>query len=267
MNLVFSWFQICCCSLVPLKRRKYFLSGSTIVLSSAFLDHSTKHALFCLTCLFWLNLSSTGEIRERLSQRKGVFHDQHDEVQVSDLLTLYHLIYISKSSLFSKKVFVCFIRQDHPDLLENVNKKSNVPEKPKTPQQLWYSHEKKAFLKGRPDVSPTHTHSRICCWLLHTHECCKTLVLIPLQATTKDIKDSVAKQWPQLSDKKRMKWIMKSLEQHKLYEVKMLAFFTAYLPASSKLLCNVWSFPSLLRGQCVSLSSSTQSWTSRRRTS
>lgn len=32
-------------------------------------------------------------------------------------------------------------------------KGSNVPEKPKTPQQLWYNHEKKAFLKTRPDVS------------------------------------------------------------------------------------------------------------------
>uniref|UniRef100_A0A673HA88 Nucleolar transcription factor 1-like n=1 Tax=Sinocyclocheilus rhinocerous TaxID=307959 RepID=A0A673HA88_9TELE len=85
-------------------------------------------------------------------------------------------------------------RQDHPDLLENVNKKSNVPEKPKTPQQLWYFHEKKAFLKARPD------------------------------ATTKDIKDSVGKQWPQLSDKKRIKWITKSLEQKKLYEEKMREF-------------------------------------------
>uniref|UniRef100_A0A672NTI1 Nucleolar transcription factor 1-like n=1 Tax=Sinocyclocheilus grahami TaxID=75366 RepID=A0A672NTI1_SINGR len=79
-------------------------------------------------------------------------------------------------------------RQDHPDLLENVNKKSNVPEKPKTPQQLWYFHEKKAFLKARPD------------------------------ATTKDIKDSVGKQWPQLSDKKRIKWITKSLEMWKMRE-------------------------------------------------
>uniref|UniRef100_A0A671QMS4 Nucleolar transcription factor 1-like n=1 Tax=Sinocyclocheilus anshuiensis TaxID=1608454 RepID=A0A671QMS4_9TELE len=85
-------------------------------------------------------------------------------------------------------------KQDHPDLLENVNKKSNVPEKPKTPQQLWYCHEKKAFLKARPD------------------------------ATTKDIKDSLGKQWPQLSDKKRMKWITKSLEQQKLYEEKMREF-------------------------------------------
>ncbi|RXN12783.1 nucleolar transcription factor 1 isoform X1 [Labeo rohita] len=85
-------------------------------------------------------------------------------------------------------------KQDHPDLLENVNKKSNVPEKPKTPQQLWYCHEKKAFLKTHPD------------------------------ATTKDIKDSLGKQWPQLSDKKRIKWIAKSLEQHKLYEEKMREF-------------------------------------------
>lgn len=38
--------------------------------------------------------------------------------------------------------------------MESMAKKgSDVPEKPKTPQQLWYNHEKKAFLKGRPDVS------------------------------------------------------------------------------------------------------------------
>lgn len=28
-----------------------------------------------------------------------------------------------------------------------------MPEKPKTPQQLWYNHEKKIYLKVRPDVS------------------------------------------------------------------------------------------------------------------
>uniref|UniRef100_A0A3B4ALD8 HMG box domain-containing protein n=1 Tax=Periophthalmus magnuspinnatus TaxID=409849 RepID=A0A3B4ALD8_9GOBI len=43
-------------------------------------------------------------------------------------------------------------REEHPDLMENMTKKaSNVPEKPKTPQQLWYNHEKKAFLKTHPD--------------------------------------------------------------------------------------------------------------------
>uniref|UniRef100_A0A672YMA5 Upstream binding transcription factor n=1 Tax=Sphaeramia orbicularis TaxID=375764 RepID=A0A672YMA5_9TELE len=43
-------------------------------------------------------------------------------------------------------------REEHPDLVESMTKKgSNVPEKPKTPQQLWYNHEKKAFLKSHPD--------------------------------------------------------------------------------------------------------------------
>ncbi|KAI5097265.1 nucleolar transcription factor 1, partial [Silurus meridionalis] len=80
-------------------------------------------------------------------------------------------------------------KEAHPDLLENTSKKaSNVPEKPMTPQQLWYNHEKKAYLKIHPE------------------------------ATSKDIKDSLGKNWTQLPDKKRLKWIHKSLEQHKLYE-------------------------------------------------
>uniref|UniRef100_A0A4X2KGF3 Nucleolar transcription factor 1 n=1 Tax=Vombatus ursinus TaxID=29139 RepID=A0A4X2KGF3_VOMUR len=78
-------------------------------------------------------------------------------------------------------------REDHPDLIQNA-KKSDVPEKPKTPQQLWYTHEKKVYLKVRPD------------------------------ATTKEVKDSLGKQWSQLSDKKRLKWIHKALEQRKEYE-------------------------------------------------
>lgn len=40
-------------------------------------------------------------------------------------------------------------------------KGSNVPEKPKTPQQLWYNHEKKAFLKTRPDVSSRFTRTTL----------------------------------------------------------------------------------------------------------
>lgn len=46
------------------------------------------------------------------------------------------------------------------------------------------------------------------------------------QATTKDIKDSLGKQWTQLSDKKRLKWIGKSLELQKQYEVNMLTTST-----------------------------------------
>ncbi|XP_069572377.1 nucleolar transcription factor 1 isoform X2 [Brachyistius frenatus] len=97
--------------------------------------------------------------------------------------------------LRDKETFVLSMmkfREEHPDLMESMTKKgSNVPEKPKTPQQLWYNHEKKAFLKIHPD------------------------------ATTKDIKDSLGKQWTQLSDKKRLKWIAKSLEQQKQYEETM----------------------------------------------
>ncbi|KAL3053441.1 hypothetical protein OYC64_005889 [Pagothenia borchgrevinki] len=86
-------------------------------------------------------------------------------------------------------------RELHPDLMESMTKKgSNAPEKPRTPQQLWYNHEKKAVLKTRPD------------------------------ATTKDIKESLGKQWTQLSDKKRLKWIAKSLEQQKLYEETMRGY-------------------------------------------
>uniref|UniRef100_A0A8C2ZHL1 Upstream binding transcription factor n=1 Tax=Cyclopterus lumpus TaxID=8103 RepID=A0A8C2ZHL1_CYCLU len=83
-------------------------------------------------------------------------------------------------------------RELHPGLMESMTKKgSNAPEKARTPQQLWFTHEKKAVLKTRPD------------------------------ATTKDIKDTLGKQWTQLSDKKRLKWIAKSLEQQKLYQVRL----------------------------------------------
>ncbi|NXO32329.1 UBF1 factor, partial [Cisticola juncidis] len=37
-------------------------------------------------------------------------------------------------------------------------------------------------------------------------------------ATTKEVKESLGKQWSQLSDKKRLKWIHKALEQRKEYE-------------------------------------------------
>ncbi|XP_041121520.1 nucleolar transcription factor 1 [Polyodon spathula] len=84
-------------------------------------------------------------------------------------------------------------RQEHPDLIENF-KRSDVPEKPKTPQQLWYCHERKIHLKTHPD------------------------------ATTKDIKEGLGKQWSQLPDKKRLKWITKSLEQQKQYGEMMRGY-------------------------------------------
>lgn len=44
-----------------------------------------------------------------------------------------------------------YSREDHPELIEE-RKKSDLPEKPKTPQQLWYNHEKKTYMKLHPDV-------------------------------------------------------------------------------------------------------------------
>ncbi|XP_067385398.1 upstream binding transcription factor, like isoform X5 [Channa argus] len=43
-------------------------------------------------------------------------------------------------------------KEDHPELMEE-RKKSDLPEKPKTPQQLWYNHEKKTYMKLHPEDS------------------------------------------------------------------------------------------------------------------
>lgn len=52
-------------------------------------------------------------------------------------------------------------REEHPELIEE-RKKSDLPEKPKTPQQLWYNHEKKTYMKLHPEVRAQHTHACLC---------------------------------------------------------------------------------------------------------
>ncbi|XP_069778792.1 nucleolar transcription factor 1-like isoform X5 [Narcine bancroftii] len=91
-------------------------------------------------------------------------------------------------------------RDEHPDLIVE-HKKSDVPEKPKTPQQLWYSHEKKAFLKVHPEVS------------------------------AKELNDALRRQWSQLADKKRLKWISKALELQKEYEARAETAMKVYVEA------------------------------------
>ncbi|XP_048869458.1 upstream binding transcription factor, like isoform X1 [Brienomyrus brachyistius] len=88
-------------------------------------------------------------------------------------------------------------KEEHPELIEE-RKKSDLPEKPKTPQQLWYNHEKKAYMKLHPDVSQ------------------------------KELKEALRRQWSQLSDKKRLKWISKALELQKAYEDSMRAYNEAH---------------------------------------
>uniref|UniRef100_A0A8C9WKU5 Upstream binding transcription factor, like n=1 Tax=Scleropages formosus TaxID=113540 RepID=A0A8C9WKU5_SCLFO len=90
-------------------------------------------------------------------------------------------------------------KEDHPELIEE-RKKSGLPEKPKTPQQLWYNHEKKTYMKLHPD---------------------------------KDLKEALRRQWSQLSDKKRLKWISKALELQKAYGDSMKAYHEAHPEANS----------------------------------
>lgn len=52
-------------------------------------------------------------------------------------------------------------REEHPELIEE-RKKSDLPEKPKTPQQLWYNHEKKTYMKLHPEVRAQHTCMSLC---------------------------------------------------------------------------------------------------------
>uniref|UniRef100_A0A8C8II06 HMG box domain-containing protein n=1 Tax=Oncorhynchus tshawytscha TaxID=74940 RepID=A0A8C8II06_ONCTS len=146
------------------------------------------------------------------TEQKAKYAKLHPEMSNLDLTKILSMKYRGLPDKKKKKYLEDFqkdketfghsmskFREDHPDLVESMAKKgSNVPEKPRTPQQLWYSHEKKAFLKTHAD------------------------------ATTKDIKDSLGKQWTQLSDKKRLKWIAKSLEMHKAYEEVMKGFIETH---------------------------------------
>lgn len=74
------------------------------------------------------------------------------------------------------------------------------------------------------------------------------LTAFGLQATTKEVKDSLGKQWSQLSDKKRLKWIHKALEQRKEYEVRLPLRSSPPalhepLPSGATAFCGWQSFP------------------------
>ncbi|XP_060901509.1 upstream binding transcription factor, like isoform X2 [Labrus mixtus] len=94
-------------------------------------------------------------------------------------------------------------KEDHPELIEE-RKKSDLPEKPKTPQQLWYNHEKKAYMKLHPEVSQ------------------------------KELKEALRRQWSQLTDKRRLKWISKALELQKDYAGSMRAYHEAHPDVNSE---------------------------------
>uniref|UniRef100_A0A8C4XH94 Upstream binding transcription factor n=1 Tax=Erpetoichthys calabaricus TaxID=27687 RepID=A0A8C4XH94_ERPCA len=134
------------------------------------------------------------------TEKRAKYAKLHPEMSSLDLTKILSKKYKELPEKKKMKYIEDFQREkrrvrarEHPDLMENL-KRSDVPDKPKTPQQLWYNHEKKAYLKNYPD------------------------------ATTKEIKENLTKQWTQLSDKKRLKWINKSLEQQKQYEELMRVY-------------------------------------------
>ncbi|KAF3857549.1 hypothetical protein F7725_010750 [Dissostichus mawsoni] len=93
---------------------------------------------------------------------------------------------------------------DHPDLIEE-RKKSDLPEKPKTPQQLWYNHEKKTYLKLHPEVSQ------------------------------KELKEALRRQWSQLSDKRRLSGSAKPWSCRKT--MSMRAYHVAHPDVSPMITC------------------------------
>lgn len=115
-------------------------------------------------------------------------------------------------------------REDHPDLIEE-RKKSDLPEKPKTPQQLWYNHEKKTYMKIHPDVKEFLRKNKTRFHVVFVHVSTKCVLCFNgnPQVSQKELKEALRRQWSQLSDKKRLKWISKALELQKLYEVWLLS--------------------------------------------
>uniref|UniRef100_A0A2I3TFN2 Upstream binding transcription factor n=1 Tax=Pan troglodytes TaxID=9598 RepID=A0A2I3TFN2_PANTR len=127
-------------------------------------------------------------------------------------------------------------REDHPDLIQNA-KKSDIPEKPKTPQQLWYTHEKKVYLKVRPDVSVRPRVGGGGCTAVARGEPRQvgrarnsySLYCAELMANMKDVPSTermvlCSQQWKLLSQKEKDAYHKKCDQKKKDYEVELLRF-------------------------------------------
>uniref|UniRef100_A0A5K1U3B3 Upstream binding transcription factor n=1 Tax=Callithrix jacchus TaxID=9483 RepID=A0A5K1U3B3_CALJA len=119
-------------------------------------------------------------------------------------------------------------REDHPDLIQNA-KKSDIPEKPKTPQQLWYTHEKKVYLKVRPDVSVRPRVGGGGCTVVARGENSYSLYCAELMANMKDVPSTermvlCSQQWKLLSQKEKDAYHKKCDQKKKDYEVELLRF-------------------------------------------
>lgn len=108
--------------------------------------------MFCFWICTYALLLLSAEVHSRVPERERGFWEEHGKIQVSVHVPVQKYLTHVCLFLFAIQCEASIVfRENHPDLIEE-RKKSDLPEKPKTPQQLWYIHEKKAYMKIHPEV-------------------------------------------------------------------------------------------------------------------
>ncbi|NXM57046.1 UBF1 factor, partial [Illadopsis cleaveri] len=132
-------------------------------------------------------------------------------------LTPYFRFFMEKRAKYAK----LHPEMSNLDLTKILSKKyKELPEKKKMKYIQDFQREKQEFERNLARFSE-FSKKRARKWCLRAS--CRwgeqrTSHALGVRATTKEVKESLGKQWSQLSDKKRLKWIHKALEQRKEYE-------------------------------------------------
>ncbi|NXT13709.1 UBF1 factor, partial [Prunella fulvescens] len=138
-------------------------------------------------------------------------------------LTPYFRFFMEKRAKYAK----LHPEMSNLDLTKILSKKyKELPEKKKMKYIQDFQREKQEFERNLARFRPRHFFAFFFAIFLYFFIPLFFLDFTPLpsplalgfQATTKEVKESLGKQWSQLSDKKRLKWIHKALEQRKEYE-------------------------------------------------
>ncbi|NXJ86953.1 UBF1 factor, partial [Trogon melanurus] len=141
-------------------------------------------------------------------------------------LTPYFRFFMEKRAKYAK----LHPEMSNLDLTKILSKKyKELPEKKKMKYIQDFQREKQEFernlarfrQKGRGGCQKEKSKEKMsesCLLAGRLREAGEWRTSHALGATTKEVKESLGKQWSQLSDKKRLKWIHKALEQRKEYE-------------------------------------------------
>ncbi|NXO46303.1 UBF1 factor, partial [Locustella ochotensis] len=131
-------------------------------------------------------------------------------------LTPYFRFFMEKRAKYAK----LHPEMSNLDLTKILSKKyKELPEKKKMKYIQDFQREKQEFERNLARFSKKESKEKVSesiplAGRLDDRESCA----LGVRATTKEVKESLGKQWSQLSDKKRLKWIHKALEQRKEYE-------------------------------------------------